>query len=119
MSITLVNGHASSYDPCDLRRMHYQSASLLAHPPVPIDELAQHIERLKAHDNAKFSLEYESIDPGQLFKWEYAINDHNRLKNRYANVIAYDHSRVTLSKLPPEVFQQQQQNGYYPYHNHA
>lgn len=35
------------------------SAGMASHPPVPISELADHIERLKANDNLKFSQEYE------------------------------------------------------------
>lgn len=34
---------------------------MASHPPIPILELADHIERLKANDNLKFSKEYEVI----------------------------------------------------------
>ena len=92
------------YDPIEFRRIHYATTALQSHPPIAIDELFQCVERLKAQNNAKFSLEYESIDPGQQFQWENSIMDLNRQKNRYANVIAYDHSRVVLTKLPPHCF---------------
>ncbi|CAF4703117.1 unnamed protein product, partial [Rotaria magnacalcarata] len=59
----------------------------------------EHLERLKAADNYKFSLEYESIDPGQQFSWEHSKLEYNKAKNRYANVIAYDHSRVILHTI--------------------
>ncbi|RMC19412.1 hypothetical protein DUI87_04022 [Hirundo rustica rustica] len=72
---------------------------MASHPPIPILELADHIERLKANDNLKFSQEYESIDPGQQFTWEHSNLEVNKPKNRYANVIAYDHSRVLLSAI--------------------
>lgn len=42
----------------------------------------------------------QSIDPGQQFTWEHSNLEVNKPKNRYANVIAYDHSRVIL--LPIE-----------------
>nr|XP_020452780.1 receptor-type tyrosine-protein phosphatase delta-like isoform X16 [Monopterus albus] len=98
-------------DPVELRRINFQTpayrvsvyrgyrrlSSMASHPPVPISELADHIERLKANDNLKFSQEYESIDPGQQFTWENSNLEVNKPKNRYANVIAYDHSRVILS----------------------
>ena len=100
----------SQYDPVEYRRIQYQTPAMLAHPPIQVDELFQHIERLKAQNNAKFSAEYESIEPGQQFTWEHSILDLNRQKNRYANVIAYDHSRVVLSKLPAHVFAQNQTN---------
>lgn len=32
---------------------------MASHPPIPILELVDHIERLKANDNLKFSQEYE------------------------------------------------------------
>ncbi|XP_055488596.1 receptor-type tyrosine-protein phosphatase S-like isoform X21 [Leucoraja erinacea] len=86
-------------DPVELRRLNFQTPGMASHPPIPISELADHIERLKANDNLKFSQEYESIDPGQQFTWEHSNMEVNKPKNRYANVIAYDHSRVLLSAI--------------------
>ncbi|XP_039648651.1 protein tyrosine phosphatase receptor type Db isoform X17 [Perca fluviatilis] len=86
-------------DPVELRRINFQTPGMASHPPVPISELADHTERLKANDNLKFSQEYESIDPGQQFTWENSNLEVNKPKNRYANVIAYDHSRVILSSI--------------------
>ncbi|XP_061627375.1 receptor-type tyrosine-protein phosphatase S-like isoform X12 [Phyllopteryx taeniolatus] len=100
-------------DPVELRRINFQTpayrvsvyrgyrrlSSMASHPPVPISELADNIERLKANDNLKFSQEYESVDPGQQFTWENSNLEVNKPKNRYANVIAYDHSRVILSGI--------------------
>ncbi|XP_033029131.1 receptor-type tyrosine-protein phosphatase delta isoform X47 [Lacerta agilis] len=86
-------------DPVELRRLNFQTPGMASHPPIPISELADHIERLKANDNLKFSQEYESIDPGQQFTWEHSNLEVNKPKNRYANVIAYDHSRVLQSAI--------------------
>ncbi|XP_044526894.1 receptor-type tyrosine-protein phosphatase S [Gracilinanus agilis] len=103
-------------DPVEMRRINFQTPdsglssplsdpefhfeSMLSHPPIPITEMAEHTEHLKANDNLKLSQEYESIDPGQQFTWEHSNLEVNKPKNRYANVIAYDHSRVIL--LPME-----------------
>ncbi|XP_026059712.1 receptor-type tyrosine-protein phosphatase S isoform X1 [Carassius auratus] len=97
-------------DPVELRRINFPTAGLRAsiigyrrlssmtsHPPVSVSELPAHIERMKANDNLRFSQEYESIDPGQQFSWEHSNLEINKPKNRYANVIAYDHTRVALS----------------------
>ncbi|XP_055795202.1 receptor-type tyrosine-protein phosphatase delta-like isoform X37 [Salvelinus fontinalis] len=86
-------------DPVELRRINFQTPGMANHPPIPILDLADHLERLKANDNLKFSQEYESIDPGQQFTWEHSNLEVNKPKNRYANVIAYDHSRVLLSAI--------------------
>uniref|UniRef100_A0A8C9L944 protein-tyrosine-phosphatase n=1 Tax=Pavo cristatus TaxID=9049 RepID=A0A8C9L944_PAVCR len=87
-------------DPVEMRRINFQTPGMLSHPPIPVSELAEHTEHLKANDNLKLSQEYESIDPGQQFTWEHSNLEVNKPKNRYANVIAYDHSRVIL--LPIE-----------------
>uniref|UniRef100_A0A3P9LBI7 protein-tyrosine-phosphatase n=1 Tax=Oryzias latipes TaxID=8090 RepID=A0A3P9LBI7_ORYLA len=102
-------------DPVEVRRINFQTPdsglsspqseaefhyeSMLNHPPIPISELAEHTELLKANDNLKLSQEYESIDPGQQFTWEHSNLEVNKPKNRYANVIAYDHSRVILAPI--------------------
>ncbi|XP_061620678.1 receptor-type tyrosine-protein phosphatase S isoform X34 [Phyllopteryx taeniolatus] len=100
-------------DPVELRRLNFQTpgtrspghpsslhlSSMASHPPIPVMDLAEHLEHLKANDNLKFSQEYESIDPGQQFTWEHSNLEVNKPKNRYANVIAYDHSRVLLSAI--------------------
>jgi hypothetical protein len=91
-----IGGIDAPCDPVEMRRMNFKSPAMIQHPPIMISDLAAHIDRLKAHDNQLFSLEYESIDPGQQFTWESSNLDVNKPKNRYANVVAYDHSRVVL-----------------------
>ncbi|XP_023699359.1 receptor-type tyrosine-protein phosphatase S isoform X8 [Paramormyrops kingsleyae] len=86
-------------DPVEMRRINFQTPGMMSHPPIAITELAEHTELLKANDNLKLSQEYESIDPGQQFTWEHSNLEVNKPKNRYANVIAYDHSRVILSPI--------------------
>ncbi|XP_066511325.1 receptor-type tyrosine-protein phosphatase S-like isoform X6 [Hoplias malabaricus] len=86
-------------DPVEMRRINFQTPGMMSHPPIPISELAEHTELLKANDNLRLSQEYESIDPGQQFTWEHSNLEVNKPKNRYANVIAYDHTRVILSPV--------------------
>ncbi|XP_025999264.1 protein tyrosine phosphatase receptor type Fa isoform X19 [Astatotilapia calliptera] len=90
---------AHSSDPVEMRRLNYQTQGMREHPPIAVCDLADHIERLKANDGLHFSQEYESIDPGQQFTWEHSNLEVNKPKNRYANVIAYDHSRVILTPV--------------------
>ncbi|XP_028977528.1 receptor-type tyrosine-protein phosphatase S isoform X20 [Esox lucius] len=86
-------------DPVEMRRINFQTPGMMNHPPIPIAELPEHTDLLKANDNLKLSQEYESIDPGQQFTWEHSNLEVNKPKNRYANVIAYDHSRVILTPI--------------------
>ncbi|XP_061378118.1 tyrosine-protein phosphatase Lar isoform X3 [Danaus plexippus] len=92
-------GFGAPSDPVEMRRLNFQTPAMISHPPIPISELAEHIDRLKTNDNLKFSQEYESIEPGQQFTWDHSNMDVNKPKNRYANVIAYDHSRVILQPI--------------------
>ncbi|KAM9479164.1 protein tyrosine phosphatase receptor type Fa [Salvelinus alpinus] len=101
---------AHSSDPVEMRRLNYQTQGssdpscpntprMREHPLISTTDLANHIERLKANDGLRFSQEYESVDPGQQFTWEHSNLEVNKPKNRYANVIAYDHSRVILTSV--------------------
>jgi netrin-G3 ligand len=42
-----------------MRRLNFQTPGMISHPPIHLSDLANHIERLKANDNLKFSQEYE------------------------------------------------------------
>ncbi|CAB1317189.1 unnamed protein product [Coregonus sp. 'balchen'] len=72
-------------DPVEMRRINFQTPGMMSHPPIPITELAEHTDLLKANDNLRLSQEYESIDPGQQFTWEHSNLEVNKPKNRYAN----------------------------------
>ena len=119
------NGHHQQHpsDPVELRRINFQTPALLSHQPIAVSDLAAHIAYLKDNEGRPFSdvsraihcqrrclyivmlnlitclQEYESIDAGQQATWENSHNEINKAKNRYANVIAYDHSRVVLENL--------------------
>ncbi|VDP68687.1 unnamed protein product [Echinostoma caproni] len=66
---------------------------------IGIGQLMEIVQALKADNGRLMAAEFESIDPGGQFTWEHSNRPGNRVKNRYANVIAYDHSRVVLQPL--------------------
>ncbi|XP_061522937.1 receptor-type tyrosine-protein phosphatase mu-like isoform X2 [Phycodurus eques] len=66
------------------------------HPAIRVADLLQHITQMKCAEGYGFKEEYESFFEGQSAPWDSAKKDENRMKNRYGNIIAYDHSRVRL-----------------------
>ncbi|KAL5103164.1 Receptor-type tyrosine-protein phosphatase delta [Taenia crassiceps] len=95
-----ANDAATTEDANSVELQHlFYGSNLHSQRPIPAAYLAEHIVKLSADDNRLFSQEYESIDPGHQFTWENSNLEVNKAKNRYANVVAYDHSRVILRAL--------------------
>uniref|UniRef100_A0A8C7B5M3 protein-tyrosine-phosphatase n=1 Tax=Neovison vison TaxID=452646 RepID=A0A8C7B5M3_NEOVI len=76
-------------DPVEMRRINFQTPG--TSKPIPLPSHASDGERSPQRSG--------SIDPGQQFTWEHSNLEVNKPKNRYANVIAYDHSRVILQPI--------------------
>ncbi|XP_033931431.1 receptor-type tyrosine-protein phosphatase kappa isoform X7 [Pseudochaenichthys georgianus] len=82
---------------CEGTESPYQTGQL--HPAIRVADLLQHINLMKTSDSYGFKEEYESFFEGQSATWDVAKKDQNRTKNRYGNIIAYDHSRVILQPI--------------------
>uniref|UniRef100_A0A8C9QLP9 protein-tyrosine-phosphatase n=1 Tax=Spermophilus dauricus TaxID=99837 RepID=A0A8C9QLP9_SPEDA len=82
---------------CEGTESPYQTGQL--HPAIRVADLLQHINLMKTSDSYGFKEEYESFFEGQSASWDVAKKDQNRAKNRYGNIIAYDHSRVILQPV--------------------
>nr|XP_046147425.1 receptor-type tyrosine-protein phosphatase kappa-like isoform X15 [Oncorhynchus gorbuscha] len=82
---------------CEGTESPYQTGQL--HPAIRVADLLQHINLMKTSDSYGFKEEYESFFEGQSASWDVAKKDTNRTKNRYGNIIAYDHSRVILQPM--------------------
>lgn len=66
---------------------------------MPIDVFEVHLNRLKANSNYGFSQEYAKFDKKYKHPYTHSVNPVNTVKNRYANIHAYDHSRVILTRF--------------------
>lgn len=85
-----------------------QSVPLLArkpsthrkYPPLPVEKLEEEMNRRMADDNKLFREEFNALPvcPIQA-SCDAASKEENKEKNRYVNILPYDHSRVHLSLL--------------------
>ncbi|XP_067028665.1 receptor-type tyrosine-protein phosphatase delta-like isoform X2 [Acropora muricata] len=98
-SKSMAEENEAPSDPVVLKRMTIQTPGLMDHPPINVNELSDRIRDMRAESNAKFTQEYESIEPGQTFTSDASLLEYNRSKNRYPNILAFDHSRVHLSMI--------------------
>ncbi|XP_041670695.1 receptor-type tyrosine-protein phosphatase mu-like isoform X5 [Cheilinus undulatus] len=90
---SLVQSHYKQRE-SEREGLTYQTGQL--HPAIRVADLLQHITQMKCAEGYGFKEEYESFFEGQSAPWDSAKKDENRMKNRYGNIIAYDHSRVRL-----------------------
>lgn len=66
--------------------------------PVSVEKFERRVDTLKANSGYGFSQEYSSISKELVHLHSHSSSPVNSLKNRYANIHCYDHSRVILNR---------------------
>ncbi|XP_023221800.1 tyrosine-protein phosphatase 99A-like isoform X2 [Centruroides sculpturatus] len=69
---------------------------------IPVHQWAKHVSNLHADGDIGFAKEYEAIQQSSDLDLsaEHSQMAENKSKNRYVNIVAYDHTRVSLKPLP-------------------
>ncbi|KAH6941150.1 hypothetical protein HPB50_014449 [Hyalomma asiaticum] len=66
--------------------------------PLPVSDLQDYVQRMLACDGLKS--EFINQPRGRQYPTIEAQRTENKIKNRYGNLLAYDHSRVKLRPIP-------------------
>ncbi|RUS88217.1 hypothetical protein EGW08_004049, partial [Elysia chlorotica] len=66
------------------------------YPPIKVEDLWDYIRSSKQNDLEGLKNEFKSLPAGVTAPCEIAKRNENKYKNRYGNIIAYDHTRVLL-----------------------
>ncbi|XP_020911432.2 receptor-type tyrosine-protein phosphatase F isoform X1 [Exaiptasia diaphana] len=70
----------------------YANAEVIRHQPIHVNKFRKYVNENQDIIKANFKL----LAAGQMHPWTVARDPKNKPKNRYANIITYDHSRVVL-----------------------
>ncbi|XP_075676436.1 protein tyrosine phosphatase 99A isoform X4 [Dermatophagoides pteronyssinus] len=75
------------------------------YPPIITTQWSRHVQELHCDSDIGFTREYEQLQRSTEVHADRLSSEHshmteNKTKNRYVNIVAYDHTRVLLKPLP-------------------
>ncbi|KAJ3602094.1 hypothetical protein NHX12_029853 [Muraenolepis orangiensis] len=99
-SFRLTNGKSDETELQSVPLLARSPSTNRKYPPLPVDKLEEEMNRRMADDNKLFREEFNSLPVCPIQpSCDAASKEENKEKNRYVNILPYDHSRVHLSSL--------------------
>ncbi len=84
-------------DPIDEYRKNTRTDEMESHPPIPTKVFNEHLRYMATNDNQLLVTEFSTIPMSPDYPRDISEVSYNMEKNRYDNILPYNHSRVNLS----------------------
>ena len=97
MSLRRYNTSKSVLDPIEEFRKNTKTPEMESHPPIPTRAFLEHLSIMRTNENQLLVQEFSTIPMSPDYPRELAETSYNIEKNRYDNILPYDHTRVKLS----------------------